>query len=143
MSTKPSFPAVQPYLNFNGRCAEAIEFYRGVLGAEVDMLMHFKDAPAGNQCPGSDGDKIMHASFHVGETVVMASDCESTGKPEFKGFSLSYAVSTEADAERVFNALAAGGQVHMPLEKTFWSPRFGVVADKFGVSWMVNVVVPE
>lgn len=138
MSTTTPTVQVTAYLNLNGRCEEAIEFYRTALGAEVEMIMRFKDAPADSQCPGADGNRIMHSSFRVGSSTVMASDCESTGKPVFEGFSLALTVTTEADAERYFNALAAGGNIRMPLEKTFWSPRFGVVSDKFGVSWMID-----
>ena len=142
MSTPQNNPVVQAYLFFEGRCEEAIEFYRRALGAEVDMLMRFKDSPEppkpGCVPPGSDN-KIMHASFRVGATTVMASDGRCTGKPSFQGFSLSLTVTAEAEAERLFAALADGGQVQMPLAKTFFSPRFGMVTDRFGVCWMVIV----
>jgi len=142
MSTPQNNPVVQAYLFFEGRCEEAIEFYRRALGAEVDMLMRFKDSPEppkpGCVPPGSDN-KIMHASFRVGATTVMASDGRCTGKPSFQGFSLSLTVTAEAEAERLFAALADGGQVQMPLAKTFFSPRFGMVADRFGVWWMILV----
>jgi PhnB protein len=133
---------VQPYLFFDGRCEEALEFYRGALGAEVVMLMRFKECPdpppAGMVAPGSD-EKVMHACFRVGEAMVMASDGGCRGQASFAGFSLSLTVPDEAEAERLFAALGEGGQVQMPLGKTFFSPRFGIVADRFGVSWMVNV----
>jgi PhnB protein len=133
---------VQPYLFFEGRCEAAIDFYRDVLGAEVQMLMRYRDSPEpmppGMIPPGSEG-KVMHASFRVGETTVMASDGGCKGSQEFKGFSLSVTVANEAEAERVFGALAGGGQIQMPLTKTFFAPRFGMVADRFGVSWMVVV----
>jgi PhnB protein len=133
---------VQPYLNFDGRCEEAVEFYRKALGAEVLMLLRFKDSPEPPRAdmvpPGSEA-KVMHTAFRIGGTTVMASDCHCTGKPGFQGTSLALAVATEADAERAFAALADGGQVHQPLTKTFFSPRFGVVTDRFGVPWMVNV----
>ncbi|HEX2135849.1 MAG TPA: VOC family protein [Microvirga sp.] len=133
---------IQPYLYFDGRCEEALEFYRRALGAEVTMLMRFRDAPdpppPGMIAPGSEG-KIMHASFRLGEATVLASDGRCQGQPEFRGFSLSLSVASEAEADRVFAALAEGGQVQMPLGKTFFSPRFGMVADRFGVSWMVIV----
>lgn len=133
---------LQPYLFFEGRCEEAVEFYRQALGAEVEMLMRFKDSPEspppGSVPPGSE-DKVMHMSFRIGDTTVMASDGRCAGDPGFKGFSLSLTVPDEATAERLFAALAEGGQVQMPLGKTFFSPRFGVVADRFGVSWMVIV----
>ena len=133
---------VQPYLFFDGRCEEAVEFYRIVLGAEVTMLMRFKDSPEppppGTVPPGSEN-KVMHTSFRIGETTVMASDGRCEGRPSFQGFALSLTVAHEAEADRVFAALADGGQVQMPLTKTFWSPRFGMVADRFGVSWMITV----
>jgi PhnB protein len=131
---------VQPYLFFDGRCEEAVEFYRGALGAEVQMLVRFKDSPEPDQLPpGTDPNKVMHCSLRVGEATVMASDGRCQGKPSFQGFSLSLDVPDEAEADRVFNALAEGGRVQMPLAKTFFSPRFGMVADRFGVSWMVIV----
>jgi PhnB protein len=133
---------VQAYLFFNGRCEEAVEFYKKALGAEVTMLMRMKDSPEppqpGTVPPGSES-KIMHTSFRIGDTTVLASDGRCEGRPTFQGFSLSLLVANEAEADRVFAALADGGQVQMPLAKTFWSPRFGMVADRFGVSWMVNV----
>jgi PhnB protein len=133
---------VQSYLMFNGRCEEAIEFYKKALGAQVEMLMRFKEAPEGQCAPGTD-DKIMHSSFRIGDTVVMATDGMSVGQPlEFKGFSLTLDAKDEADAERLFGALANGGKVFQPLIKTFFSPKFGVVSDKFGVSWMVIVPQP-
>jgi PhnB protein len=135
---------VQPYLFFDGRCEEAVEFYRRALGAEVQMLMRFKDNPEppdpGMVPPGS-GDKVMHTSFRIGDSTVMASDGRCQGKPSFQGFSLSLTARDDAEAERLFAALADGGQVQMPLAKTFFSSRFGMVADRFGVPWMV-VVAP-
>jgi PhnB protein len=133
---------VQPYLFFDGRCEEAIEFYRTKLGAEVTMLMRFKDSPEPHQPgmipPGAEN-KVMHASFRIGDTAVLASDGRCLGKPNFQGFALSLTVPTDADAERFFTALGDGGQIHMPLAKTFFSSSFGMVADRFGVSWMVYV----
>jgi len=131
-----------PYLFFNGRCEEAIEFYRRTLGAEVQMLMRFRDSPDKAQCPEGTlppGDKVMHACLTIGNGAVMASDgMEITGKPSFQGFSLSYDAKDEADARRRFDALLAdGGQVQMPMGETFFAKAFGCVADKFGVSWMV------
>ena len=130
---------VQPYLFFDGRCEEAIEFYRTALGAEVIMLSRFKDSPDPSMCAPETEDKIMHASFRIGDTSLMASDGRCQGKSKFEGFSLSLTVRDEAEAERLFASLADGGQVQMPLAKTFFSPRFGMVADRFGVSWMVFV----
>jgi PhnB protein len=131
---------VEPYLSFDGRCEEAIEFYRKELGAEVTMLMRFKESPEPCQ-PGMSppGDKVMHASFRIGDTTLMASDGQCLGKANFQGFSLSLKAHSEAEAERLFASLADGGQVQMPLTKTFFSPRFGMVADRFGVSWMIVV----
>jgi PhnB protein len=133
---------IQPYLFFDGRCEEAIEFYRQALGAEVTMLMRFKDSPeppqAGMTPPGSD-EKVMHASLRIGDATVMASDGRCLGQPNFQGFALSITASDDAQAERLFAALGEGGQVQMPMSKTFFSSRFGMVADRFGVGWMVIV----
>ena len=133
---------VQPYLFLDGRCEEAIEFYRKALGAEVTMLIRFKDAPEphppGMIPPGAEN-KVMHSSLRVGDTTFMASDGKCLGKPTFQGFSLSLTVANDAEAERKFAALSEGGQVQMPLAKTFFSSRFGMVADRFGVGWMVVV----
>jgi PhnB protein len=134
---------VQPYLFFDGRCEEAIEFYKSALGAKVDMLMRFKDNPEpqpGMTPPGSDN-KVLLAQLHIGDAVVMASDGMAGGKPEFKGFSLSVNAANEAEADKVFAALGKGGKVTLPLGKTFYSPRFGMLTDKFGVGWMV--IVPQ
>ncbi|MGH7156470.1 MAG: VOC family protein [Acetobacteraceae bacterium] len=133
---------VQPYLFFDGRCEEAIAFYGAALGAEVTMLMHYNDHPdteEQSKMPPVPGDKVMHASIRVGETTILASDGRCLGKPDFQGFALTLLAANEAEAERLFAALADGGQVQMPLAKTFFSPRFGMVADRFGVSWMVYV----
>jgi PhnB protein len=134
---------VQSYLFFDGRCEEAIEFYRKALGAKVEMFMRFKEAPdpppPGMVPPGFEN-KVMHSSLRIGDTVVMASDGCTAREANFKGFSLSLAVDKAADADRLFAALADGGQVQMPLDKTFWSPRFGMLTDRFGVGWMINVV---
>jgi PhnB protein len=131
---------VQPYLNFDGRCEEAIEFYRAAIGAEVLRLVRFKDHPEPHDPRmTAPRDKVMHASLRVGETTVMASDGRCQGRPSFQGVSLSLTVADDAEAERRFAALADGGQVQMPLTKTFFSSRFGMVADRFGVSWMIIV----
>ena len=133
---------VEPYLFFDGRCDEALEFYRRTLRAEVEMLMRFKDSPEPHQPgmvpPGSEN-KVMHASFRIGDTTLMASDGRCLGKPSFQGFALSLSVPNDAEAERLFAALGDGGQVQMPMAKTFFSSRFGMVADRFGVSWMIIV----
>ena len=130
---------VQPYLSFEGRCEEAIEFYRSALGAEVTMLMRFKEMPEPRQHPPGAEDKVMHAQFRVGDTEIMASDGRCQGKPSFQGFCLNLSPAHEAEAKRLFDALADGGQVQMPLGKTFFSPCFGMVADRFGVTWMLYV----
>lgn len=139
---------VNPYLSFEGRCEEALNFYQKALGAQVGMLMRSKDAPPSDAPPPSEGcvpeggipgDKILHAAFTVGGSTLMATDGMNSGKADFKGISLSLSVDTEAEATRLFNALADGGQVQMPLSKTFFSPAFGMVADRFGVTWLVLV----
>jgi len=130
---------VQSYLFFDGRCEEAIDFYKKTLGAEVGMLMRWKDCPDKSACTPANENKVMHASLKIGESRVMASDGRNTGNPEFKGFALSVNAKDEADADRLFNSLSAGGKVMMPLVKTFFSPRFGMATDKFGVNWMVIV----
>ena len=131
---------IQPYLMFNGRTEEAIAFYKAALGAEVTMLLRFKEAPEPpppGMIPEGWGDKIMHASFKIGDTELMASDgCQSDGAG-FSGISLSLAVTAPEEAEAKFAALAEGGQVTMPLGKTFFSPRFGMLSDRFGVAWMI------
>jgi PhnB protein len=141
MSAKNGIQAVQPYLIFEGRCEEAINFYRKAVGAEVEMLMHFKDSPEPPPpgCPPSPSDKVMHASIRIGNNSVLVSDGRCQGKPGFQGFSLSLTTSNEDEAKKLFTALADGGQVQMPLAKTFFSPSFGMLADKFGVSWMIYV----
>ena len=133
---------VQPYLNFNGRCEEAIVFYRSALGAEVTMLMRFKDSPEHldpSMVPPGSEEKVMHASIRIGDTMVMASDGRCLGSADFQGFSLSLTVVSDAEAQRVFAALSDGGQVLMPLAKTFFSLNFGMITDRFGVSWMIIV----
>ena len=133
---------IQPYLNFDGRADEAAAFYQKVFGAELQMLMRYKDSP--DPCPegmipaGSE-DKVMHMSLKIGDSIVMGSDGRCSGKPSFQGYSLSYAATDAAEADRVFAALSDGGTAQMPMGKTFFSPRFGMVADRFGVSWMVIV----
>ena len=130
---------IQPYLFFDGRCDEAVEFYRRALGAEVVMLMRFKDSPEPGMSPPESGDKVMHARLRIGDGTVLASDGRCQGRPRFEGFALSLTARDEAEAERLFGALAEGGQVQMPLASTFFSPSFGMVADRFGVSWMIYV----
>jgi len=134
---------VQPYLVFGGRCEEALEFYKRSLGAEVRLLMRFKDSPepptADCMPPGSEN-RVMHSELVIGSSVVMCTDGMASDDGTFKGFSLSLAPADATEAKKLFDALAAGGRVTMPLAATFWSPCFGMLVDRFGVSWMVNVV---
>jgi len=143
MSTPNEHAVIQPYLLFNGQCEQALDFYRKALGAQVQLTMRYKESPEppppGMLPPGFEN-KIMHTSFRIGQTTVMASDGCSTEKASFEGFSLALTVLSEAEADRAFAALADGGKVKMPLAKTFWSPRFGMVEDKFGIGWMVSVM---
>jgi PhnB protein len=135
---------VQPYLSFDGRCEEALEFYKRTIGAKVTALMRWTEAPE-SQCmvgPGNEN-KIMHSSFQVGETEILASDGRCTGQPSFQGISLTLTAANDAEAKRLFNALTDGGQVQMPLDKTFFASSFGMVADRFGVSWMVIADLPK
>jgi PhnB protein len=133
---------IQPYLFFDGRCEEAIEFYRKAVGAETTMLMRFKDSPDPGMCSTPESaNKVMHASIRIGETTVLASDGRCTGQPTFQGFALSLTVANDAEADRLFATLGDGGQVQMPLAKTFFSSRFGMLADRFGVMWMVYVAL--
>jgi PhnB protein len=136
---------VQPYLFFGGRCEEALEFYRTAIGAHVDFLMRYKESPEppppGMLAPGFEN-KVMHTTFRIGETALMASDGCSAGT-NFEGFSLSITVSNEAEADRAFAALSAGGKVTLPLAKTFWFPRFGMLTDRFGIGWMISVAAEQ
>ena len=141
----------QIYLFFDGRTEEAIEFYKKTLGIEVEMLMRFKDAPGDPNAapdpncapPPANMNAVMHSSFKLGGQSIMASDGNCGGKADFKGFSLSLSVKTEAEADRLFAAMSEGGQVTQPLIPTFFSPKFGVLTDKFGVSWMVVMEQPS
>jgi PhnB protein len=128
---------IQPYLFFEGRTEEALEFYQGKLGAKVEFLMRYKDNPDPRHNPPNSGDKVMHCNFRIGDTQVMASDGNCSGKPSFQGFSLTFNAADEADAKRRFTALAEGGQVNLPLSETFFAKSFGMVADRFGLNWMV------
>ena len=131
---------IDPYLFFNGRCEEAINFYKSALGATDVNIMRYGESPEppppGMVPPGSEN-KVMHSSFKVGDAMVMASDGDCSGKLDFRGISLTLAARNDADAERLFAALADGGNVQMQIGKTFFASRFGMVADKFGVPWMV------
>ena len=131
---------VQAYLNFAGRCEEALAFYKKALGAEVTMMMRMKESPdPAMQAPPEMGEKIMHSAFKIGETTLMASDGMGEQKAGFNGVTLSIEVPDDAEAKRVFAALGEGGSVQMPLMKTFWTSSWGLLTDKFGVPWMVGV----
>jgi PhnB protein len=130
---------VEPYLFFEGRCEEALDFYHKALGAEVTALMRFKESPDPDMCPAGAEDKVMHATVRIGNTTIMASDGMSSGHSAFQGFSMCLSLSDKGEAARLFTALSDGGQVQMPLAETFWSPLFGMVTDRFGVSWMILV----
>lgn len=131
---------VQSYLFFDGRCEEALNFYKKTLGAEISGLIRYKESPEPcpeGMIPAGSEEKIMHVSFRIGDTELLASDGRCQGKPNFQGIGQALTVANAAEADKVFAALADGGQIQMPLAKTFFSPRFGMVADKFGVSWMI------
>jgi PhnB protein len=128
---------ITPYLMLDGRSDEAIEFYKKALGASVGLLMRFKDAPPEANCSPSSMEKVMHAALTIGGATLMLSDGENKGKPEFKGISLTLTAKDEGEADTYFAALGEGGKVQMPMTKTFFARKFGMIADKFGVSWMV------
>jgi len=131
-----------PYLFFDGRAEEAATYYREALGAEIVALLRYRDSPepqSEGMCPAGSEDKVMHMSLKIGQSTIMGSDGRCAGKPVFQGFSLSLTVRDAAEAETRFAALADGGEVQMPLSKTFFSPAFGMVTDRFGVPWMVHV----
>ena len=135
---------LEPYLFFGGRCEEALEFYKGALGAEIVFMMRYKEAPEApppGMLPPNFENKVMHATLRIGASTVMASDGHEVGA-KFEGFSLSLAFPTAAEADKAFDALRSGGKVVMPMAKTFWSPRFGMATDRFGVMWMISVEDP-
>jgi PhnB protein len=128
---------IEPYLFFEGRTEEALQFYQSKLGAKVEFLMRYKENPDPKYNPPNSDNKVMHSLFRIGDAKVMASDGNCSGKPSFQGFSLTFNAADEADAKRRFNALAEGGKVNQPLTETFFAKSFGMVADRFGVNWMV------
>lgn len=130
---------IEPYIFFDGRCDEAIAFYRAALGAEVSMLVRFKNAPDPSMIRPGTEEKVMHANLRIGGATVLVSDGRATGQPSFQGFSLAITAGDETEADRVFAALSDGGTVTMAMAKTFFSPRFGMLTDRFGVGWMVLV----
>ncbi len=134
---------VEPYLFFEGCCEEALNFYTQSLGAEITFMMYFKDSPEPEACPDGSQNKVMHANLRIGDTSIMASDGRCEGSTDFQGFALSLLPETEEEARRMFTALLEGGEAVMPLEKTFWSPLFGMVKDRFGMLWMINMLDPN
>lgn len=128
---------VQAYLSFEGRTQEAIDFYKGALGAQVDVILHFRDAPPEMQANMPNKDKVMHAAFRIGDTQIMASDGQCSGKAVFSGVTLTLNAASNGEAEKMFKALGQGGKVGMAMSETFFAHRFGTVTDKFGVNWMV------
>ena len=131
---------VQPYVFFDGKCEEALEFYKGAIGAKVDMVMRFSenpDKPDPSKMPPGSENKVMHAAFKVGDTQILASDGHCNGKPSFQGFALTLNAANDAEAEKLFSAVGKGGQVQAPLTKTFFASKFGMVTDRFGVLWIV------
>jgi PhnB protein len=132
---------IHPYIFFDGRCDEALDFYKRAIGAQPEMLMRFKDAPDQSMISPGSANKVMHAQVKIGDATVLMSDGRCQGKPSFQGFALTIFAKDEAEADKTFAALSDGGQVTMPMSKTFFSSRFGMLADKFGVGWMV--IVPQ
>lgn len=130
---------IQPYLFFEGRAEEAIEFYKKTLGAKVEMVMRFKEAPDQSMISPGSGEKVMHGAIKIGDSIVLMSDGHNSGKSNFQGFSLTLYPKDEAEADKLFAALVEGGEVRMPMDKTFFAKRFGMLADKFGVGWMIIV----
>lgn len=133
---------INPYLNFNGNTEEAFNFYRSVFGGEFKILQRFKDTPEAGKVPEADRDKIMHIALPIGDgNILMATDAlESAGQKLTEGnnFSLALSAGSEAEADKLFNALSDGGKVIMPLGRTFWGAYFGMVNDRFGIQWMVD-----
>ncbi len=134
---------VQPYLNFDGRCEEALNFYKQALGAEIEMLLRMSEGPKDFDIRPEQANQVMHACFRVGESTILASDCYGNGQPKFQGFSLSITLQSGEEATRIFNALSDGGKVDQPLGETFFASHFGAVTDRFGVSWLVHVPLPQ
>lgn len=134
---------INPYLNFGGSCAEAFEFYRTTMGGQDLLLMPYRGSPAEDMAPEHWRDKIMHASLHIGSSILMGSDGQpNQPKQSMLGCSMTLNVDTDAEAERVFQALAPGGAVRMPLDRTFFASKFGMLSDRFGVSWMIMCPLP-
>ena len=133
---------VQTTLNFYGRTEEAVQFYCRTIEAEILFLMRFRDRPGASRMKLGLEEKIFHATFRIGSTVIMASDCgceHSSTEAKFEGFSFALRVETQEKAERFFAALSEGGRIQMPLQETFFATRYGIVIDRFGISWKVMV----
>lgn len=131
---------IEPYLFFEGCAEQAAHFYRETIGAEIQALLRYSEAPDPALCPAADPNKIMHMNLKIGDSVVMGSDGNCSGQAQFQGFALTLNARDVGEAEKLFTLLAEGGQVQMPLEETFFSPAFGMLSDRFGVPWMVHVV---
>lgn len=128
---------VQSYLDFDGRCEEALKFYQKALGAKLGTVLRFKDHEEACKAHPGNEEKIMHSEFTIGDSLLMATDGYNKGQPKFDGVSLSISTASDAETKKVFDALADGGKALMPLAKTFFASSFGMLTDKFGVSWMV------
>ena len=133
---------LNPYLMFDGQCEAAFRFYEQALGGTIVAIMTFGESPVAEQTPAELRGQIMHARLIVGDTVLMGSDAPGERYEKMKGFSVALGVDEPAEAERVFNALAAGGTVTMPIQETFWARRFGMLIDRFGTPWMINCEKP-
>ena len=134
---------ISPYLNFDGDCRAAFTFYAEHLNGEIEAMLTHADVPGGEAAPPEWKDRIMHASMRIGGVAILASDSPIDGHEPARGFHISLTVATPEEAERIFDGLAEGGTVEMPLEQTFWSPRFGMVVDRFGTPWMISADQPE
>jgi PhnB protein len=131
--------SLNPYLSFNGQCEEAFEFYAKALGGKVLSAFKYEGSPMAGQLPSEWGGKIMHASLDLGNGMILMGADPPPGRYEApRGFSVSISVKDVAESERIFGELEKGGTVHMPIQQTFWSARFGMLVDRFGIPWMVN-----
>ncbi len=127
-----------PHLNFSGQCEEAFKFYEGSLGGKIQFMMTYADSPMAERMPPEWRKKIIHATIRIGDALVMGADAPPDHFQKPQGFSMSLEIKEPTDAERLFQALAEGGQVTMPIQKTFWAQRFGMLVDRFGIPWMIN-----
>jgi PhnB protein len=129
---------MNPYLTFDGQCEEAFKLYEKVLGGKIVAMMSHEGTPAAEHVSPEWRSKIMHARLVVGDKVLMGSDAPPDRRHPMEGFSVTLGIDKPEEAERIFNALAQGGEVRMALEKTFWAERFGMLVDRFGTPWMIN-----